>query len=517
MKKLPVSSWITRIIPALLLLAGFGLRLIDLTDQPLDFHPYRQLHAAIIARGMYAQMLTAWEKAPTGLQSSEWAGLSPANIDPVKAQSAVNMWHRMEVFEPQILERLVAMTYWLAGAEVLWLSRVYTTLFWVFGGLALFMLARRATSYEGGLLALAFYLFLPFGVTASRSFQPDPVMVSLVLWSAYAAYRWSENPTWRWAILTGILSGLAVLIKAPAACQIGFLLVFTVLGTWKLNKAIRQPQVWAVAAISVLIPTTYYLLQRGAQSSGYMQFWSASFARMILEPSFYIRWLNFLNENILDIGWFFIGLASTALFSSRGKAIALGLWVGYGVNGLLLPSLIVSHNYYSLSLVPTVAFSLAPLAAPIRQFLTSQHKAWQITFYTVIVIALAYSAWNSRVTLAANDYNTESLSWQAIARELPTDGHIIAISHDYGTRLGYYGWVMLNRWPTAAELNLTSRLSSDLDEFASMFASMTQGYDFFLVTLTGELDAQPLLSERLYNNYPLLVDGPDYLLFDLTP
>ena len=36
---------------------GIGLRLYDLTDPPIDFHPTRQLRGALIARGMYYEML----------------------------------------------------------------------------------------------------------------------------------------------------------------------------------------------------------------------------------------------------------------------------------------------------------------------------------------------------------------------------------------------------------------------------------------------------------------------------
>jgi hypothetical protein len=38
---------------AALLALGIVLRLINVTDPPLDFHPTRQLRSAIIARGMY--------------------------------------------------------------------------------------------------------------------------------------------------------------------------------------------------------------------------------------------------------------------------------------------------------------------------------------------------------------------------------------------------------------------------------------------------------------------------------
>jgi len=50
---------------------------------------------------------------------------------------------------------------------------------WLLGGLALYALARRIASADGALVALLYYLFLDFGVIASRSFQPDPLMVGL--------------------------------------------------------------------------------------------------------------------------------------------------------------------------------------------------------------------------------------------------------------------------------------------------------------------------------------------------
>jgi hypothetical protein len=45
-----LSPWIWKIVPALVLLAGFTIRMLDMTDIPLDFHPTRQLYSAIKAR-----------------------------------------------------------------------------------------------------------------------------------------------------------------------------------------------------------------------------------------------------------------------------------------------------------------------------------------------------------------------------------------------------------------------------------------------------------------------------------
>ena len=72
-----------RLLAALLLIFGLALRLYDITDQPIDFHPTRQLRGAIIARGMYYDMLPG--------------------ADPVQRQQALDFWASTGQYEPSIL------------------------------------------------------------------------------------------------------------------------------------------------------------------------------------------------------------------------------------------------------------------------------------------------------------------------------------------------------------------------------------------------------------------------------
>lgn len=506
---------LSTLLLALLLLAGLGLRLIDLTDQPLDFHADRQLRGALIARGMLYQMQPS-ANAPLGfLGAGTWKGAQPLEPDPGKRQTAINLWHSLETFEPPIFERTVALTYLLLGAEVLWLARLYAILFWLLGGLALAALARRLASDSGAVLALAAYLFLPLGVQISRSFQPEALMVCLVLWAGYAAHRWMESHTWRWSLLTGVFAGLAVLIKAPAAFVIAPLLFFGVLSTWGLRGALRRPQVWVTAALTLAIGTPYYLQQMVGQSGGYLSFWSASFRYMIYQPWFYVRWLAFVNGNVMRYLMFFASLAGFALFEGRSKAIPAGLWAGYGFFGLTVPYLISTHDYYSALLIPAAALSLAPLAQPIHQAAARQPKFWRAVFYLVLIGTITSSAWNVRSDMLAKDFRSEGLGWQAIGRQLPTDGRIIGLTHEYGYRLRYYGWTYVSLWPTTIDQAMTEARGGNEAAFAEEFARRTDGYSYFLVTLFGDLNAQPQLKQMLYDHYPLLVDGPDYLLFDL--
>ena len=80
-----------RITILLLLLLGLGIRLLDLTDPPLDIHPTRQLHSALMARGMYYQGRT---------DVPEW-----------QVTTAVRQWKREAVIEPPVMENLTADLY----------------------------------------------------------------------------------------------------------------------------------------------------------------------------------------------------------------------------------------------------------------------------------------------------------------------------------------------------------------------------------------------------------------------
>ena len=140
---------------------GLGIRLYDLTDPPLDFHSTRQLRSAIIARSLYYRSL-------------------PEPEDPREQRIrdlAISQYTPGALIEPLVFESVVAFTYRVIGSDPIWVARIYSSIFWIIGGIALYFLTSAMTNADGGVLAVAYYLFLPFGIIASRSFQPDPLMV----------------------------------------------------------------------------------------------------------------------------------------------------------------------------------------------------------------------------------------------------------------------------------------------------------------------------------------------------
>lgn len=491
--------WLNLII-AVLILIGLAVRLYGLTDPPLDYHPTRQLMNAIVARGMYYQMLPS--------------------ADPQVRDAATHLMYAIEQDEPRIENFIVAVTYLVIGGEYVWVARIYSVLFWIAGGIALFLLARRMVSARAAAVSLGYFLLLPFATLASRSFQVDPMMVMFIIFTAYAFYRWSEEQTWKRALIAGLLAGLTILAKVTAAFPLIGMVVTVVLSQIGFRKVLKSPKIWAMVLIAALPGIIYYFIGISGRSSTYFSFWTISLSSKLLDPSYYVRWFSFLH-GIVDLTIFFLALGGMLIAPPKARALLFGMWAGYFVYGLFFPFQIPTHDYYHLMLMPIIALSLAPLAELILDRLGKQGLFWKGIAAMALTFCVVYPAWVGRsdIFVSGNNYRREPPIWAEIGQVLPRDGDVIALTHDYGYRLAYYGWRMPNAlWPTSADFDLATARGLSPEDFQAMFVDRTAGKRYFLVTLGGELEKQTALKDMLYNNYTIIADGDGYVIFDLmTP
>ncbi len=475
--------------------AGFFIRWIDLTNPPLDIHAWRQLRSATIARAMYYDMLP--------------------NIDPGLKGTAngLAVFNRLE---PNITERIVALSYWLAGGEKLWLSRIWTAIFWAAGGLALFLLAARITNVDGAILALAFYLLTPFAVVQSRAFLPEPLTVMLTLWALYCAYRWTESSSWKWAIPAGLLTGLAVLAKIFALYPLGGALILLCLAAWGLRRTIQNLQTWSIAAFAILIPAVYYIFPDAGLGAGYLKTWTIPYLHRLVEFSFYIGWIHRLNS-FFSLTIVLIAFCSILILPKTPRLMTLGLWLGYALYGLSIPSLIYSHEYYNLPLVPIVALSLAPIGALALGQLARQGKIWRFFFLGASLVAIGYALFLGRKAITAVNYRDEASRWQALAALLP-GSKIIGLTEDYNMRLSYYGLKSVRQYPYSFDLDMVRLSGRSFDVNADnydYFQSQVRDSQFFVITMMDELDKQPYLKKILTQRYPIYAQGDWYVIYDL--
>ena len=483
----------------LLILFGLGLaiRLYDLQDPPLDFHPTRQLRSAIIARSMYYRSLP---------ESEDW-----------QRQVAISQYSGSGIIEPLVMETLVANTYRIIGSDPVWVARIYSSLFWVIGGLALYFLTSAMTSPDGGVLAAAYYLFVPFGIIASRSFQPDPLMVMFILLALWAVYYWYRKPSWKTAILAGVLAGMALFVKAVALFPILFALAAFFLVSKGIKKAIRDPQIWLIAGLTVLPMIAYHIY--GVYILGTMesQFLGRFFPEMWRDLGFYFQWED-MATGIVGYGAIFAALLGTLLFSSAGlRAFGIGLWVGYFLFGMTFPYHFTTHTYYHLPLIAIVAINLAPIGSLIFKPLADLKPALlvRIVVFGIILSAIVLKVWDIRLDMAREDFRHEPAHWANIGEILDHNPSVIGLVHDYGNRLTYYGWVTPKIWPPLGQQALRELQGKPSIEVKEWFDKKAGNKDFFLVTMKNQFNKQPELQQLLYDNFPVYSEGDGYLIFDL--
>ncbi len=476
-------------------------RLQDLDDLPLDFHPTRQLFAALKARGMYYQSaphIPAWQR-----------------------DLAVQQLRQTGVIEPPMMETLVAQTYALLGRADLSVARIYAALAWVLGGAALYALARRLTSTAGGAAAAAFYLFLPYGIIASRSFQPDPLMVALIAGFLWAWLRWHEQRTWGWSLAAGLLGGLAIFIKTIAVFFVAGAFAGVLLGAIGLKNAFRNGQVWLAGGLILLPAALYYTY--GLLVAGYLgqQFGGRFIPTLLLNPLFYLNWQNQI-QAVVGRAPLALGLLGAWMFAHKpARGLALGLWGGYLLYALVFNYHNSTHDYYQLPLILVTALSLAPLGQALTETWRAQwHGRWaQVLLVGLLIFVLLGVSYDARRTLRRVDYRPLAGEYAALGAQIADLGArdaVIALSDDYGYSLAYWAWLNAQTWPAVSDLAYYQMVRGDApQDFQSLFQSLAAGKAFFIISDFEELARQPQLAEFLAAHYPVFAQTPYFVVYDL--
>jgi len=491
------SSRAARTIALVLIFsAALAIRLYDLTDLPLDFHPTRQLVSFIKARGLY------YETQPDGV--STW-----------KLETAIRMAKLKADVEPVVFEQLVAFTYRFTGEQI-WVARIYSSLFWLIGGVFLFKLAREFVSFEGALVTATYFLIFPYAIIGSRSFQPDPLMLMLLLAFWWTFARWTRFPSWTKAILAGLLGGLAIFIKFPAAFFVIGGALGLVLSRFSLRDLFRNTQIWIIAAIGAL-PASLYLVYgifiRGDLAS---QFSGRFVPALLLSPYNYLQWETKAN---MAAGGIFIMLGLLAFFFIKDRQLRIflyGLWASYILFGLFFDYHIATHDYYHLPLIPIVGLSLASLGDWFFvHFAETSLRGWaKSAVYLILIYGLFAVLWDVRNQMKAVDYRPEAAMWEQIGARFDEETRVIALTQDYGSRLQYWGWRTASTWPYTGDVGYAN-MRGGVFSFDDLFNKYSSKMRYFLVTDFDEFNRQPELKAHLVKAYPVAFQGDGYLIFDL--
>ena len=173
-------------------------------------------------------------------------------------------------------------------------------------------------------------------------------MIGLTLSALWAFVRWHDEKNWKWTIIAGLLSGMAIFVKNVAVFPLLVAFALVILKTDGIKQAIKDPKVWTLAIITAL-PTVIYTIN-GLYFSKELDttldlriipsLWSS--------PAFYVRWINIIGNTV---GFGSLLLALFGIFLSkpgRDRSLLLGTFLGYLIYGFVFPYHITTHTYYQL-------------------------------------------------------------------------------------------------------------------------------------------------------------------------
>jgi len=487
-------------ILAFLFLLAFNMRLYHLDDPPLEYHPSRQYHSAIIARAYYYDTLGA---------VPQWK------------REIANLNRKKEgLLEPPVTELLAAFIYRIAGGERLWIPRLFSSLFWLIGGAFLYRIAKRLVSTDAAVFSTAYYLFVPYGVLASRSFQPEPLMTMMVLMSILTILRYNDKPSIARLAVIVTVTAAALLVKPQCAIQIFVLFISIEISKKGFIRAFLNRDAALYFVISLLPVLAYYIY--GVFISGSLQGRAEGrfIFHVLLSGFFWSGWLSRAEIVFGPMGIIGALLGLTLASGRLQKTVIAGLLASYLIFGIIFSYSIHTHDYYHLQYIPMVALCLGPLAdsflsrfnAP--EFRFKLRRAAVICIFVIVIIASMRETYPRLLNQSAdNVVSTCRIVGQLVNHSRRT----IFLTWGYGAPLEYHGEISGRWWPAYDDFNWEKlkglpELSAE-QRFNKIY--LGDSPEYFIITDSGEFRKQSDLRDFLAKNFAILAKTNSFLIFDL--
>jgi hypothetical protein len=480
--------------------AAFLVRLYHIDEPPLFFHPNRQYHAAEIARQMYyshTKSVTEQQRAIADLN---------------RAQEVKG--------ELPILEFAAAIGYKIAGGEHLWIPKVFSVIFWLVGGAFLYRFVSTVLSADAAIVSLLFFLFLPYGIEASRSFQPNPMMIMLLIISINVIYNYFERPVLKNLFIAAGVSSLTLFTYPTSVFPVLIMFIALAFYTKGFFGALFNWRYWLWGIITVLPTAIYYIYTIFVSGNivGYAQV--AFLPSMLLRSSFWRSWLTQIDK-VYTIAGLIAALAGLAILpKGKVKALLLGLWLSYIIYSCIFTYHTSTHDYYQLPLFPAMAISLGALAAPSFKWLneTCTNLFRRIT----PVMVLLFAGFLGIVLAIPQLYHPGVDDYLAMLKNIGNDVNhsmkTIFLTDFYGKPLLYHGEISGFNWPNSGDFRayqMSGQPIETAEERFKQFSEIQKGSEFFIVTDFREFNMQTDLKQFLTKNYPLLTQTGSYVIFDL--
>lgn len=408
------------------------------------------------------------------------------------------------------------MGYAVVGKENLAIARLLSIAAWMVGALPLMALARRLSEPPGAIVALSTYLFLPYGVVASRAFQPDALMTSASLFALLAGVRSIERHSVSRRLAAAGAIGIAAVIKPMSVFLTipGFIGFAIARHGWRV---MLQRSVWSVIVLGLFPAVLIYGYSTAFGTFARDQMRLRFVPALIPTPFF---WGGLWTQIARVLGPTVVAAtaAGTIVAERRTRVVLTALWAGYLAFAIAFTYHMPTHDYYHLPYIVLAAFACASLAQRVQRQLDTRGRSGLGFAIVTGAIALLIGGGVARAIpqLGAGDDGRIAM-YEQIGALAEHQTRVLFLDTAYGYPLMYYGQVSGDSWPTSDDLAAealggAAPITAD-ERFARDFADYAP--TFFIVTDLRSLEDQPDLERWLSRHADVVRRTADYHIYRL--
>ncbi len=283
-----------------------------------------------------------------------------------------------------------------------------------------------------------------------------------------------------------------------------------------IKQSLRDWHVYLVAAISLLPAIVYYSISATVGGNAGAIFGARWVPALFSDPKWYLNWLMLAR---FVVGFYPIVIALLGFFLIKEKkyqVLYFCMWLGYILYGFMFAYHIYTHDYYHLPLIPIIALGFGVVGGEVFARLESRSMHWvfRVLVMLLFLFSVGLAVMKSRGEMIGESFRHEASYWKDLGDKIGQSSSVVALTHDYGYRINFWGFIQPTLWPTQGDLVVKELIGSTDPEFETLFKIRTEGKDFFLVTLLGDFESQSDLFKYLFDNFPY-EQGDGYYLFDL--
>jgi hypothetical protein len=440
------------ILLAIVIIAGFGVRLYKISNPVADWHSWRQADTASVSR-LYVEgginlLLPRYHDIssiqtgianPQGLRMVEFPFFNAVN-----AILAVN-------FKPVSLE-------------------VWARLITIFCALTtagfLYLIGNRVIGRWGGLLTAFFYLFLPFNIYFTRVILPDPMGVMFGVIAIWAFLKFYDKGKIPLAIISSVFLAMALLIKPYLGFYL-FPIVYLALKKYGLKSFFKNRNLAIGALIYLTISFAPFLLWRwweGRFPEGIpFYLWAFNGNLIRFKPAF---WYWVFGERLghLILGSFGIVPFIFGILNTKVKNRLVHAFLGGSLFYLIVVATAnVMHDYYQILIIPAVALGLA--AGSVLLWTTDILNRFMARILLVMSVGIMLiTGWNQITGNYAVNHPEILEAGAAVDKIAPKDALILA---PYNGDTAFLYATKRQGWP-AVDDSIDNIIAKGADYYASV-------------------------------------------------